>query len=229
MATIQPFWENLYLLEDGRVRQFLLTEPGRALLIETGLPDSRVPEAVRAVTGAPVTVVLTHGDMDLTGGLAGFVGAYLHRGDWALAGGGPFHPLEEGDTFSCGGYCLEVLEIPGHTAGSVALLDRKKRLLLPGDSVQRHGAVYLFGAHRNSAQYLQSLRKLAELEPEVDTILPCHGDVPLPGTYLKQALADGEALLRDELPAERHPALPCWICHGQGTDFYCQTPHPGEA
>ena len=229
MIQVTEFQEHFYLLDDGRVRQFLFTEPGRALLIDTGFPDSHVLASVRTVTDAPVTVVLTHGDPDHAGGLGDFDGAYLHRGDWALAGGVPFHPLEEGDTFSCGGYGLEVLEIPGHTAGSVALLDRKKRLLLPGDSVQRHGAVYLFGAHRNSAQYLQSLRKLAELEPEVDTILPCHGDVPLPGAYLRQALADGEALLRDELPAERHPALPCWICHGQGTDFYCQTPHPGEA
>lgn len=229
MIQATEFRERFYLLDDGRVRQFLLTEPGRALLIDTGFPDSHVLKAVRALTDAPVTVVLTHGDPDHVGGLGDFDEIYLHRGDWALAGGGPFHPIAEGDVFSCGGYDLEAVEIPGHTAGSIVLLERKQRLLLPGDSVQRHGSIYLFGAHRNPPQYLESLRKLAALEGAVDAILPCHADVPLPGAYLRQALEDGEALMRGELPAEPHPYLPCWVCHGRYTDFFCTTAHPGEA
>lgn len=228
MIQVTEFRKRFYLLDDGRVRQFLLTEPGRALLIDTGFPDSHVLEAVRTVTDAPVTVVLTHGDPDHAGGLEDFDEIHLHRGDWALAGGGPFLPIREGDVFSCGGYALKAVEIPGHTAGSIALLDRSARLLLPGDSVQRHGGIYLFGAHRNPPQYLQSLRKLAALEEAVDAILPCHADAPLPGSYLRQALADGEALMRGDLPAERHPDLPCWVCHGRATDFFCTTARPGE-
>ena len=37
----------------------------------------------------------------------------------------------EGDTLECGGYRFEVLHIPGHTPGSIALLDREHGLLLP--------------------------------------------------------------------------------------------------
>lgn len=224
MIQTTQFSKNFYLLYDGRVRQFLLTESGKALLIDTGFPDSHVLSSVRAVTDAPVTVILTHGDPDHVGGLSDFDETYLHRGDWALAGGGPFCPLQEGDVFSCGGYRLEVLEIPGHTAGSIALIDRKKRLLLPGDSVQKRGPIYLFGAHRNLERYLQSLRKLAALAGEIDTVLPCHGEAPISAAYIEKTLRDAEALAQGELPWERHPVMPCRHCHGQDVDFYADLP-----
>ena len=224
MLETTQFAPNFFLLYDGRVRQFLLTEPGKALLIDTGFPDSHVLSAVRAVTDAPVTVVLTHGDPDHIGGLADFDDIYLHKADWAMAGGGPFHPLEEGDVFSCGGYRLEVVEIPGHTPGSIALLDREKRLLLPGDSVQKRGPIYLFGPSRNRAAYLRSLRKLLALAGDIDTVLPCHNDAPISADYIEKTLHDAEALDRGELPWERHPVMPCRHCHGRDVDFYADLP-----
>ncbi len=39
---------------------------------------------------------------------------------------------------------FEALLIPGHTPGSIALLDRENRLLIGGDSVQR-GTVLMVG------------------------------------------------------------------------------------
>ena len=79
MIRTSLFRENFYILEDDRVRQFLLVEPDRALLIDTGFPDSDVAGAVRAITDAPVTVILTHGDMDHTGGLSAFGSCYCTR------------------------------------------------------------------------------------------------------------------------------------------------------
>ena len=224
MIQTTQFAPNFYLLYDGRVRQFLLTEPERALLIDTGFPDSGVARAVAAITDAPVTVVLTHGDRDHTGGLADFGTAYLHRADWPLVEGRTFRPLAEGDVFTCGGYRLEVLEIPGHTAGSIALLDREKRLLLPGDSVQKRGPIYMFSSRRDLGQYLQSLRRLAALEPEIDTVLPCHHEAPIPAAYITKTLRDAEALRRGELPWEVHDTLPCRLCHGRDVDFYADLP-----
>jgi glyoxylase-like metal-dependent hydrolase (beta-lactamase superfamily II) len=44
-------------------------------------------------------------------------------------------PLREGHVFSLGGRDIEVLEVPGHTRGSVVFLDRKNKLLFSGDAV----------------------------------------------------------------------------------------------
>ena len=150
MTETTLLMENFYILDDGRVRQFLITGDDEALLIDTGFEDSHVYEAVRKITDLPVRVILTHGDVDHAGGLKDFWKCCLHKADWHLVKGDiELEPLSEGDVFVCGGYRFETIEIPGHTYGSVAFIDREKKLLLPGDSVQKAGPVFMFGSHRN--------------------------------------------------------------------------------
>ena len=43
--------------------------------------------------------------------------------------------LKEGDIISLGGLDIEVYEIPGHSLGSIALLDRTHRLIFTGDTI----------------------------------------------------------------------------------------------
>lgn len=85
MTETREFQENFYILDDGRVRQFLITGPEEALLIDTGFPDSGVYSAVKALTDKPVKVALTHGDRDHTGGLepgSGPAGSTHGTGGW---------------------------------------------------------------------------------------------------------------------------------------------------
>ena len=51
----------------------------------------------------------------------------------------------------------------GHTYGSVALIDWEKKLLLPGDTVQKEGPIYMFGLHRNLDLYIESLERLLKI------------------------------------------------------------------
>ena len=219
MPEIKQFMERFYILDDW-VRQFLIVGEEEALLIDTGVEDSHVAETVRQVTGLPVRVVLTHGDHDHTGGLPDFSACRIHPGDGDML---PpeirWEPLEEGEILECGGYRLEVISIPGHTPGSIALLDREHGLLLPGDSLQKEGTIYMFGPRRNLDQYIRSLEKLVPLEPELRQILPCHGEYPIEPAYISRVLEDALALREGKLPSEPHPTLPCRICRGKGTAF----------
>ena len=43
--------------------------------------------------------------------------------------------MKEGDIFNLGDKELEIIEMPGHTAGSVCILDRKDKVLFSGDNV----------------------------------------------------------------------------------------------
>ena len=137
MPEIREFMKQFYILDDW-VRQFLIVGEEEALLIDTGVEESHVAEAVRQITSLPVRVVLTHGDHDHAGGLGAFGSCLVHPEDADML---PpeirWQPLREGDTLECGGYRFEVLHIPGHTPGSIALLDREHGLLLPGDSIQK--------------------------------------------------------------------------------------------
>lgn len=221
MTNVKLFMENFYILDDGRVRQFLITGEEEALLIDTGFADGQVHQAVRRLTSLPVRVVLTHGDVDHAGGLKDFGEGFLHRADWHLVKDRvSLKPLEEGDVFLCGGYCLEVVEIPGHTYGSVAFLDRERKLLLPGDSVQKDGPIFMFGDHRSLDLYIESQKKLCALADQVETILPCHHPYPVEPEYIRRNLEDAVDLKNGRLKGTEHPALPCLSYRGKWTEFY---------
>lgn len=222
MTEIKEYMDHFYILDDGRVRQFLITGDTEALLVDTGFEDSRVRETVERITSLPVKVILTHGDHDHTGGIQDFKECYLHEKDWHLAGGKKtsLHPLREGDVFTCGGYRLEVIEIPGHTYGSVAFADWDKKLLLPGDSVQNAGPIYMFGDHRNLDLYIESQKKLLQLQDRIQTILPCHHAYPVDPVWIGRNLEDAEALKKGELKGEKHPFMPCCSYKGKWTEFY---------
>ena len=67
----QRLQEDLYMMDDGRVRQFLILGRNTAFLLDTGFTDGDVLAAVRTITDAPLQVLLTHGDLD-------------HAGAWAI-------------------------------------------------------------------------------------------------------------------------------------------------
>lgn len=84
--------------------------------------------------------------------------------------------LREGDKLDLGGLSWEVLHIPGHSAGSIALYDRNRKVLIPGDVVYADSAIGRFDLHGADGSVLnQSLLRLAALD--VDILLPGHNRV----------------------------------------------------
>jgi hydroxyacylglutathione hydrolase len=84
--------------------------------------------------------------------------------------------LKEGDKLDMGGLSWEVLHIPGHSAGSIALYDRSQKALIPGDVVYADYAIGRFDLHGADGSVLaKSLLRLADLE--VETLLPGHNRV----------------------------------------------------
>jgi hydroxyacylglutathione hydrolase len=80
------------------------------------------------------------------------------------------------EVLEIGGMNWEVLHIPGHSAGSIALYDRLSKTLIPGDVVYADYAIGRFDLHSADGPKLrESLMKLAELE--VDILLPGHNRV----------------------------------------------------
>lgn len=222
MLQTKQLRENLYALDDGMVREFLFVGEDKALLIDTGLPGDGVQAAVRALTDAPVQVLLTHGDGDHTGGAAAFGEAWLHEKDWPMVRDKVIlHPLREGDVFCCGDYRLEVLENPGHTYGSVAFWEREKKLLFSGDSVQKEGPIYMFGDSRNLDLYIASQRKLLTHLDGIGTIFPSHHACPIDPGYIQKNLEDALAMQAGQLPSTPETTMPCRTYRGRWTAFYC--------
>ena len=73
--------------------------------------------------------------------------------------------LDEGDVIDLGNRSFQVFHLPGHSPGSIALLDQKSRILFSGDVVY-DGDLYDTVYHSNREIYRESLQRLRELDVE---------------------------------------------------------------
>ena len=94
--------------------------------------------------------------------------------------------LEDGDILRIGNMTWEIIHIPGHSMGGIALYNRDRKTLIPGDVIYADhsiGRFDLFGA--NAGQLKASLARLAELE--VDVLLPGHNQLVrnVPAGYIR--------------------------------------------
>jgi hydroxyacylglutathione hydrolase len=104
--------------------------------------------------------------------------------------------LEGNDNLDIGGMTWEVIHIPGHSMGGIALYNAPQKILIPGDVVYADYAIGRFDLYGADASKLkESLFRLAELE--VDVLLPGHNRIVqgLPGGYILQTAKQWEAYL----------------------------------
>ncbi len=74
------------------------------------------------------------------------------------------HPIREGYVFDLGGRKLTVIETPGHTAGSICLLDEKARILFSGDACNINLGIF----DSPIEEALTGLNKLADIRDKFD-------------------------------------------------------------
>jgi glyoxylase-like metal-dependent hydrolase (beta-lactamase superfamily II) len=94
---------------------------------------------------------------------------------WTIPPIVPTTLYREGDTIDLGGRTLEVIYTPGHSPGSMCLLDTKERLLFTGD-VFFPGPLYAHPADVNIDHYRESIDKLAARLGEYDYLCSGHND-----------------------------------------------------
>src|SRR2546429_25294 len=77
------------------------------------------------------------------------------------------------DEVHLGGRPLEVLSTPGHTPDSISLLDRANGLLFTGDTYYP-APIWLFRPETDLDAYVNSVKRLAALAPELKLVLGAH-------------------------------------------------------
>ncbi len=84
--------------------------------------------------------------------------------------------LDQGDVLEIGGLRWEVLHIPGHSAGGIALYNAQNKVLIPGDTVYADYNIGRFDLYSADGKQLRrSLERLAQLDAEV--LLPGHNRI----------------------------------------------------
>lgn len=203
--------QGITAIEEGAVRMFLIRGTERAVLLDTGFGGGDLAGLVGMLWDGPLTVVNTHGHADHVGADGQFSEILAHPADWAELCAQShcpqerLRPLREGARLDLGGRVLEVLEMPGHTPGSIALLDRAGRTLFGGDNVSDR-PVFLCLPGASLEAYRRSLNRLLDCRACYDVIYACHGASRQETDQVRALLACCGAVERGELPGE--PAAP---------------------
>ena len=206
--TWQAIDAHTWLYDDGGVRFFLLEGTERALLIDSGMNTRNARDLAEAQTRLPVSLFNTHLDMDHAGSNAQFEQFLVDPAELVNCRqpltSGQIIPVYDGDVIDLGDRPLEAIALPGHTPGSLALLDKKTGMLFSGDPIQRDGQIFMFGPLRNFPAYIHSLRRLLTRKAEITAIYPSHAACPIPPEAIDEVLAGAERIERGECPYTLH-------------------------
>ena len=201
MAEIIQINDDTWRIEDGGVRFFLFCGTERAALIDTGMNQPEARSIAESLTDLPLILINTHADPDHISGNGAFKEFYMSPAEEenyrAHKGQGRLIPVREGDVIELGGRPLKIIDIPGHTPGSIAILDEKKRVLVSGDSVQ-DGRIFMFGRQRNMERYAESLRHLTGYGGLFDEIYPMHGTFPVYPPLIGRLIEGAQAVIAGE-------------------------------
>ena len=194
---------DTWRIDDGGVRFFLLCGKERGLLIDSGMTVTNAREIAAELTPLPVSLLNTHADRDHIGSDGEFDEVYMHPDEEPVfrRGGGEARilPVRGGDCIDLGGRVLTVVDLPGHTPGSIAVCDEENRVLISGDPIQQNGNIYMFGDHRDLNRYVESLEALLPMLPQIDEIWPSHADLPVPPSVVPALIEGAKKVLAGEL------------------------------
>lgn len=229
------------------VDAYLVCGTDRALFIDTLQEAEGVYAKARELTSLPMDVIITHGHYDHAGvSTKEFKEAgcaiYLARADWQVAksmvtwdipAGDYFTDLADGQAFELGGRALTVMSLPGHTPGSVVLLDEADHILITGDSIGS-GPIWLQLEHSMPLSVFQAgverLQKKTAGWKDI-TILAGHrgqANAPLGGQYIEDVKETARLVRGGELKGEtqsmqireREPIAFAVVRHGLMQGFF---------
>jgi glyoxylase-like metal-dependent hydrolase (beta-lactamase superfamily II) len=90
------------------------------------------------------------------------------------------------EVFELGNRPIKVIETPGHTVGSICLMDEKNKILFSGDTICDKMILLYFEYSAPVRVFYESVKKLQNLKNEgaFNIIYPAHHKYPLPPLYV---------------------------------------------
>lgn len=165
--------EKIYVINDEANASFYMVLGNEyAAVIDTGITEGeKIMPVIRKITDKPLKLIITHAHLDHMHHIDEFEDVYMCHEELTLSEdilrkvtGNIDYDLKStkdirtGSRIDIGGDILEICQVPGHTPGSVIILEKKYDMLFTGDAIgsgvgvwmQVEGAVSL-------EEYLDSL------------------------------------------------------------------------
>lgn len=113
---------------------------------------------------------------------------------WIIPPVEPTSLLEDGSFIELGDRTLEVMHTPGHSSGSICLLDAKHRLLFSGD-VFFPGPLYAYEDEVDLDLYIQSIERMRKRMGDYDHLCSGHNDPWVESGILDRVAAAFQTIL----------------------------------
>jgi len=130
------------------------------------------------------------------------------------------YPVYDGDIFDLGGRRLEVIQVPGHTPGTIVLLDRDCRTIYSGDACNIN-TLLCIDHSASIEEYLAALQHLKSFEDAYDGMYGGHGPGPVPKIIVDEAILLCHEIMegRDDQVVSDSFGRPCYYAKAKGERF----------
>ena len=227
MAEVIRINDNSWRIDEGFVRYFLLEGKDFALMVDSGASSPDAKKIAEGLTDLPVKLINTHSDPDHISGNEAFESFWMHPADEAYyrekGGKRELLPVKDGEVIDLGGRQLEVIHVPGHTPGSITLLDKEQRCVIGGDPVQEGGRIFMFGPTRCMKVYPAGLEHLMERGDEFDSVYPSHGKLCVDKSVIPALIEGAKAVMEGRAAPfnEEMRGIPISVYDGGPSKFLC--------
>lgn len=207
-VTITKLEDNMWILEGSdNTTMYLVEGTQKALLIDTGTKIKNLDTLVGHITQKPLMVGITHAHGDHAGNINYFPEIWMHPADTVLLQKGykgRINFVRDGDILDLGGTQIEVSHMPGHTPGSVVLLDRKAGNCYSGDAFGANHVWLQLKPLSPLQTYINSCLKMEKLMENGITKVYCghyvYNKKPYDISYITAMRQLAEALLNNTAP-----------------------------
>ncbi len=193
MIETKKLSDRVFILKD-RLDCYanLILGSEKALLFDTGSGSDDLKAAVEEITSLPLLVIASHGHFDHIGGSIFFDRVYMSKKDRNIVESYELEKLREWidkdydsddfrqvknldfDSFTLGDIDGLIVEMPGHTSGSVGVYLPELKLLLSGDAITPVMCLF-FMNHGTIEDELNTIKMVQKLD--ITHFLTAHSDI----------------------------------------------------
>ena len=215
------------IVDKTKVCSYFIPGTERGLLIDTGNGIGNIREFIETFYYKPFDVELTHEHWDHCGGVHYFEEYYIHKEDAPLIAVEfdrimrtkwfrlctsilsvfgikkqvkrklNVHYIKEEDSFDLGDRVLKVIEVEGHTKGSIVLLDEKNKDLFVGDAFGEQTYIMFWNSSPLSV-YVKSLQHLNTYYEQFENVYSAHGSYRIDKRILRENIELCEELIQNK-------------------------------
>lgn len=223
--AIKRIYKNIYRISEwgpfGSVKMYLLIGKEKGLLIDCGYGKINLKSIISKLTDKPITLLLTHGHIDHTRGCYAFNDVYLDEDDLDVyqkhldtkfqknyfsqtVEKGKIKKLDF-DSFDLGDRKVSLIKTPGHTKGSVCIIDSFSHIAFLGDTINPFDVWLGLEESTSVETYKESLKKLlSEINKyKIDYLYSGHNILPMKKKKLTDFISLCDEIINNKVKGKK--------------------------